>query len=99
MLFNVRVTYRTNTFTASVLTKYVGPFYTDNFKSDANKNDAYTVVNAEVLYTLPDFGGTTYQLRGEVRNIFDSLYFTNGEGNAFFPAAERNYLIGLTAHF
>ncbi len=95
-LANLRFTYGNDLVTASVSAKYVGAFYTDNFKREEHKNDAYTVFNAEALYRLPDLLGTTFTLRGEVRNIFNSLYFTNGEGRAFFPAAERNYVIGLT---
>jgi iron complex outermembrane receptor protein len=95
VLGNLRLTYRTEDFTASVLTKYVGSFYTDNFKKEANKNDAYVVSNAELSYTLPAWNGVRVTLRGEVRNIFNNLYFMNGEGDAFFPAAERNYLFGI----
>ena len=96
VLGNLRLTYRTNDFAASLLTKYVGAFYTDNFKNEQNKNDAYVVANAEVSYSLPVAGSVTITLRGEVRNIFNTLYFMNGEANAFFPAAERNYLMGVT---
>lgn len=96
VLGNLRLTYRTEEFTASVLTKYVGPFYTDNFKNEQNKNDAYIVSNAEVSYSLPVAGSVKITLRGEVRNIFNALYFMNGEANAFFPAAERNYLLGMS---
>ncbi len=35
-------------------------------------------------------------LRGEVRNLFDALYNMSGEGEEFFPAAERNYIIGMS---
>jgi len=97
-LANVRFTYHHGPGTASISGKYVGAFYTDNFKREENKNDAYIVCNAEMLYQLPIVFGTTFTLRGEVRNIFNNLYFTSGEGNAFFPAAERNYIIGLTAN-
>ncbi|MBI4547258.1 MAG: TonB-dependent receptor [Ignavibacteriae bacterium] len=97
-LGNVRVTYRQHPITLSVLAKYVGAFYTDNFKNEDNKNDAYTVLNAEIIYQTPEIAGTTFTLRGEVRNIFNNLYFMSGEGNAFFPAAERNYLVGITAN-
>jgi outer membrane receptor protein involved in Fe transport len=82
---------------ASVLMKYVGSFYTDNFKNELNKNDAYTFFNLELLYTTPQFLNSELTFRGEVRNIFNNLYFMSGEGNAFFPAAERNYLLGITA--
>jgi iron complex outermembrane receptor protein len=98
VLSNVRFTYRNDVLTASLLTKYVGAFYTDNFKNENNKNDAYTVANAELLYRLPRIIGSQFTIRAEVRNLFNRLYFMSGEGDAFFPAAERNYLIGLTAN-
>lgn len=98
VLGNFRVTYTHESLSASAEVKYVGAFYTDNFKNEANKNDAYTVANAQVLYELPLALNTSVTLRGEVRNIFDALYTMSGEGNAFFPAAERNYVLGMTLH-
>ncbi len=95
-LGNLRVTYRNDAVTASVLAKYVGSFYTDNFKNEKNKNDAYTVFNGELLYRLPKVFDTELRLRAEIRNIFNNLYFASGDGSAFFPAAERNYLVGLS---
>jgi iron complex outermembrane receptor protein len=98
VLGNFRLTYLLDPFSASAEVKYVGAFYTDNFKNAANKNNAYTVANAQVLYDLPLASNTSVTLRGEVRNIFDALYTMSGEGNAFFPAAERNYVVGMTLH-
>lgn len=95
VLGNVRLTYRSEDLMVSVLTKYVGSFYTDNFKNEAHKNDAYVLSNAELSYALPEWNGVRLTLRGEVRNMFNNLYFMNGEGDAFFPAAERNYLLGI----
>jgi len=95
VLGNVRLTYSIEQLTASLLTKYVGSYYTDNFKNEKNKNDEYTVCNLETQYSFPLSRGTI-TLRAEVRNLFNRLYFMNGEGNAFFPAAERNYLIGIS---
>jgi iron complex outermembrane recepter protein len=95
-LGNLRCTYRDSRFTGSVSVKYVGSFYTDNDKNSLNRNDAYAVANAELLYTFPPVLGVDVGLRGEVRNIFNKLYFMNGEGDAFFPAAERNYILGVT---
>lgn len=93
---NLRFTYQKEFLSVSFIAKYVGSFYTDNFKNAVNKNDAYTVFNFESLYNLPKIGDAEISLRGEVRNVLNTLYMQNGEGNAFFPAAERNYLIGLT---
>jgi iron complex outermembrane receptor protein len=96
VLGNLRSTYRNEGFTGSVAGKYVGSFYTDNFENDRNKNDAYAVVNLETLYRFRDLFGTELTLRAEVRNLFNKLYCMSGEGDAFFPAAERNYLFGIT---
>ncbi len=96
LLGNARLSYQTDELTASLAFKYVGSFYTDNFQNSANKNDAYAVVNVESVYKLPKFIETEFTIRAEVRNLFDTLYMQNGEGDAFFPAAERNYLVGLT---
>jgi iron complex outermembrane receptor protein len=98
MLANLRLTYRARGLTASMHMKHVGSFYTDKFKDPRNKNDAYTVFSAELLYDLPRLLGAGFALRGEIRNIFNTLYFSGGEGNTFFPAAERNYIFGLTVH-
>ncbi len=96
MLGNIRLTYRDEHCTASVAGKYVGEFFTDNFQNALNKNDSYTVFDVSVIYRLPRTFGIQFTLRGEIRNMLNNLYFTSGEGNAFFPAAERNYLIGIT---
>ncbi|MBS4028238.1 MAG: TonB-dependent receptor [Ignavibacteriales bacterium] len=97
VLGNLRLTYRAEQLTTSLLSKYVGSFYTDNFRNEENKNDAYSVFNLETSYAFK-FNGGVLTFRGEVRNIFNRLYFMSGEGNAFFPAAERNYLLGVTAN-
>ena len=97
MLGNLRLTFRKENLTASVAAHYVGNFYTDNFKNRSRKNDAYAIVNTEILYHLPTFLESHFAIRGEVRNLFNNFYFQNGEGEAFFPAAERNFIFGITA--
>ncbi len=94
---NLRINYQVGNLTTSLAAKYVGSFYTDNFKNADNKNDAYTLVNFESLYTLPKIMDTEIALRGEIRNVLNRLYLQTGEGAEFFPAAERNYLIGISA--
>jgi iron complex outermembrane receptor protein len=98
VLANARLTYRSTNLTASVMGKYIGGFHTDNFNDEANTTDAAVVFNGEILYRFPRFAGTELTLRGEVRNIFNTLYLAGGEGNTFFPAAERNFLVGLSVH-
>ena len=94
-LANVRLTWRDSSWTGSVVVKFVGPFYTDNFKNPDNRNDSYTFCNLELVYRLPVFFDSSLELRGEARNIFNVLYTLSGEGNTFFPAAERNFVIGM----
>jgi outer membrane receptor protein involved in Fe transport len=96
LMGNLRLGYQTEDISAGLSVKYVGPFYTDNFKNEANKNDAYTVVNFESLCKLPRMFDSNITLRAEVRNVLNRLYMQTGEGNAFFPAAERNYLVGIS---
>jgi iron complex outermembrane receptor protein len=96
---NFRITYQQGRSSASIVAKHVGAFYTDNFKSATNRNDAYTVLNFESLLTLTGFGTSEISLRGEVRNLLNTLYMQTGEGNAFFPAAERNYLVGVAVQW
>jgi iron complex outermembrane receptor protein len=98
VLGNLRCTYESGAVTASLLGKFVGPFYTDNYRNPDNRNDAYTVWNVQVLWRLPQAGSVGLVLRGEVRNLFNRLYFMSGEGDAFFPAAERSFLLGMTVN-
>ena len=95
-LANLRLSYRREGLTGSLFMKYVGPFYTDNFKNAENRNEAYRVWNAEIVWQVPERFGCGLTLRAEVHNLFNALYFANGQGNAFYPAAERNYLLGIS---
>ncbi len=96
VLWNLRVTYNYKGITSSLVAKYVGSFYTDNFENGENKNDEYTVINFEFLYRATKILGSDMAFHFEVRNLLNKLYIMNGQGNAFFPAAERNYLMGVT---
>lgn len=97
ILGNLFLNYQTEEVTISLSAKYVGSFYTDNSKVEANKNDAYTVFNAEALYKLPLVASASLTLRGEIRNLLNTLYTQTGIGSSFFPAAERNFIVGITA--
>ncbi|HUI09889.1 MAG TPA: TonB-dependent receptor [Bacteroidota bacterium] len=98
VLGNARLTYRTESVTASVLGRYIGAFHTDNYNDENNTTDAAVVFDGQVVVKLPPFAGTSLTLRGEIRNIFDTLYLAGGQGNTFFPAAERNVVFGLSLH-
>lgn len=93
-LANARAQYQHAGFTASLSMQHVGKRYTDNFKNENNTVDPYTVFHGTVAYDfgkwLP-FPGLILQLH--VQNIFDTLYITHGEGEEFFPAAERHFFV------
>jgi iron complex outermembrane receptor protein len=95
-LANIRAEYGAGPATISADGKYVGPFPTDNTNNAERRNSPFWVVNAGLVLRPGGIAGAL-AFRAEARNIFNRLYFQNGEGDAFFPAAERNYLIGVTA--
>ncbi len=105
----LKITY--NNFLLQLSGKYVGSFFTDNYDNKLldyikiypkvadysdNKVDAYFVAN---LYTSYNFQLESYlkniKLYAQVNNIFDNLYAAYGIGKEFFPAAERNFLLGI----
>jgi len=96
LMGNVRISYGAGPVSASVLTKFVGAFYTDNTRSGNRRNPSYWVSDAELLFRPGGGAGFPAGFRFEVRNLFNRLYFQNGEGDAFFPAAERNFLAGVS---
>ena len=98
VLGNLRLSYHTAGFTPSLVVKYVGDFYTDNFENADNRNDAYTVANLDFLYEGLAVGDVSCSLRAEVHNLFNRLYFLSGDGDEFFPAAERNFITGISIH-
>lgn len=93
---NIRGTYKAENFSISLSAKYNSSFYTDNFKNEENKNDSYYVLNCEAMYRAINIFGTTLNLRGAVYNLTNKFYTFSGEGNAFYPAAERNFIFGFT---
>ncbi len=95
-LANVRASHAAGPLTASVDAKYVGGFYTDNTRNALRRNSPFWLANA-ALTVRPGGVGGPFTLRLEARNIFNRLYFQGGEGDAFFPAAERNFILGVTA--
>ncbi len=98
VLANLRLSHTAGDLSSTLSVKYVGSFHTDNFNDPHNLNDAYAVADCMVLYRGMRAGGVEWTLRAEAHNIFNRLYLLSGDGNAFFPAAERNYLLGISVH-
>lgn len=96
MMANIRATYRSGAFVGNAIVRFVGRFYTDNFQNQLNRNDEYTVLNFDASYTLGRFfGAQSLRVRAQVNNALNRLYSSNGEGESFFPAAERNIFFGV----
>ncbi len=98
-------------FFAQLSAKFVDEFFTDNYGTKLgefnrlypglinysdNRVDAYFVTNLFASYEFP-WQPFAKQLRFyfQVTNLFNNLYASNGIGKEFFPAAERNLLIGV----
>ncbi|MCG3120052.1 MAG: Vitamin B12 transporter BtuB [bacterium] len=95
-LANMRLSFSKTGLTASLAMQHVGKKYTDNFKNAENTVDAYTVFNGMMGY---EFGagsalaGLAVQVHAQ--NLFNRLYIGHGEGEEFFPAAERQIFVNL----
>lgn len=98
MLGNLRVSYGRGAFSGSAAVQYVGRQFTDNLEK--NSVEAAAVVHASVACDVGSLSGGRAGLRGlslrlHVRNLFDTLYNAYGEGEKFFPAAERQVFFGV----
>lgn len=109
--FNAIINYHYNNFYAKLTAKYVGEFYTDNYDNNLtrylnlypgltdytdNKVDSYLVLNFYSSYELnPDPVMQSIKIFIQVNNLFNNLFASYGIGKEYFPAAERNLLIGM----
>lgn len=113
VMFNAIIKFNYGGLLAQLSGKFVGDFYTDNYDENLasyriiypsitdyadNKVDAYFTANFFASYNL-ELNSYLKNLRLfiQVNNLFDNLYAAYGIGKEFFPAAERNILIGLKA--
>jgi iron complex outermembrane receptor protein len=110
-LTNFGLSFKKNGISLQFTGKYVGEFFSDNYDEnisqylltypgfidyDDNKNEAYFTANFQGSYELNLFGShTPTKIFFQVNNIFDNLYSAYAIGKEFFPAAERNFLVGL----
>jgi iron complex outermembrane recepter protein len=61
-----------------------------------NLNDAYFSADFFFSYDFQVFESlSASKIFLQINNIFDNLYSAYAIGKEFFPAAERNYLIGI----
>jgi iron complex outermembrane receptor protein len=61
-----------------------------------NELNAYFVLNADFSYTFRNILSLpSLKIHAKVNNVLNNLYAAYGIGKAFFPAAERNFIIGI----
>ncbi len=91
--------------------RYVGNFYSDNYGNKLNEylkiypgfvdytdnqNDAYFTADFFASYQLKEFTALgPSKIFVQVNNIFNNLYSANAIGSQFYPAADRNFLVGM----
>ena len=106
ILGNAKISFRTENLIVSTQVQHIGRQYLDNTEDDSRTIDAFSVANAAVIYKLKDFVIKNIEISFRVNNIFDKKYETEGyyipyesddgpAGNYYFPAAERNFMLGL----
>lgn len=100
-----------NEFIAQLSAKFVGEYFSDNYDENLsrlikenpgfvnyfdNVVESYVVLNFMGSYEFT-LGNTFKKVRvfAQLNNLFDNLYAAYGTGGDFFPAAERNFLVGL----
>ena len=90
-------------FAASWEAKYVGKQYVDNTERDQAKLDAYFVNNLQLQYELTPHKWCRSVLFSVAANNFLNAkyapYGDNGYGMVYIPAAEANFLGGITIGF
>jgi iron complex outermembrane receptor protein len=103
-LANARLSYRRDGFLTSLSARFVGDQMTDNFGDllfrpvQDNKVDAYFAMDFTAAYRLAHiFDSVGLELKLQVNNLLNRLYAAHGEGEEFFPAAERSFFftVGL----
>ena len=102
-LANTSMSYSSSGFSGTLMMQHVGRFFTDNFQNPGSRAadpartvDAYTVFNGWLSYQIPVGAmGHSVEVRLQVNNILNKLYFAHGEGGDFFPAATRNIFASL----
>ncbi len=79
------------------LKKYISDYASISFVDyDDNVNEAYFTADLYASYQFDLFNALDKsKVFVQINNVFDNLYSAYAIGKEFFPAAERNFLIGL----
>lgn len=110
-LANFIISYKQSSLYLKLSGKYVGDFYSDNFNDNLNKylnqNPGFVDYNNnknEAYFTTDIFFSYDFHITEslglskiflQVNNVFDRLYSAHAIGKEFFPAAGRNFLVGV----
>ncbi len=110
-LTNFGISFNKNGLLIDLNGKYVREFYSDIYGEklidylkaypefisyNDNINEAYFTASFSGSFKFNIFNSITpSKIFFQVNNIFDNLYSAYAVGEEFFPAAERNYLVGL----
>ncbi|MFQ5627966.1 MAG: TonB-dependent receptor domain-containing protein, partial [bacterium] len=94
-LGNLRLAWAWQRLYVSLILKYVGKQYTDNFKNEENSVDVYEVLNFSMRYDLGKLGFRGLTIQARVNNLLNKKFLAHGEGVDFFPAATRNGFVSL----
>ncbi len=95
VLSNLRLTYSWRKIYASLNGHYQGAFYTDNFKNETHKVDAFHVFNLDLRYQMAQLANVKINAKLHVANLLNKKYLSHGEGQDFFPGAPRSYFVNL----
>ncbi len=91
-----------DTFRASLFSKYVGEQFMTN--EDSNPLESYFVNDVNLQYSIPGIAILkSLVLTAQINNIFNAEYENNGyvffEESFFYPQAGTNFLVGATLNF
>jgi iron complex outermembrane receptor protein len=105
------LTYSTNGFSASLLTKYVGKQYLDNTSNNDRSIDAYLTNDIRLAYNFNIGSIENIGLTLLVNNVLNEEYSSNGytwgyyygadlyQQNNYYPQAGRHFLAGVSVKF
>jgi len=112
ILINLGLSYNKDNLYLKLNGKYSGAFYSDNYGNKLtsylaeypgiiaytdNKNDPWFSADFLASYSVKLFNGMSdSRVFLQINNIFNRLYSLGAIGDQFYPAAERNFLAGIS---
>jgi len=105
-MHNWKLNYEQNSYNLYAQMQFVGEQYLDNTENDDRKIDAFQVLNLGASLDLSDMlSAANVKLNLSVNNVMDKEYETAGyydsweQSNYYWPAAERNLMVGVRVGF